>query len=236
MQPVINKTLEDIAIECGCVERSMSMKREAVASKTLFMCKKKYAMYVHNSEGVSYDPPKIKVMGIEIVRSSTPKWCRSKLKDSLKMIFESDEQTFRAHFAKIEQEFKTLPADEIAFPRGVNDIDKCQLNGKFRVGVTVPIHVRAAIVYNMATKKFKTYQPIQNGDRTKFLYLKVPNPLRQNVIGFPSNQKLPLDLHLDQYIDYQTQFYKTFEKPLEALTTIAGWSIREKSSLESFFG
>lgn len=233
-QPVVNRSVDEIFEMMNCYDKTMSSKREAIASRVLFRAKKNYAMYVHNSEGVAYDPPKLKVMGIEIVRSSTPQWCRKKLKESLQMIFETDELTFRKHFAEIEKDFRNLPADEIAFPRGVSEIDKwVEPDGKLKL--RIPIHVRASALYNLHTKKYNTYAPIQNGDRIKFVYLKLPNPIRQDVIGFPTSSKLPKELGLEKYVDYDLQFEKTFEGPLSTLTAAAGWKLREEATLQWLF-
>jgi len=234
-QPIINNSVSVIFDKMNAYDKIMGSKREAIASKMLYRAKKIYAMYVYNSEGVAYNPPKLKVMGIEIVRSSTPKWCRNKLKELLQLMFESDEYTLRKRFLELEKEFKTLPPSEVAFPRGVSDIGKYFANNAIRTGMTVPMHVRAACLFNMNAVKFKQYQQIQNGDKIKFLYLKMPNPIRQNVIGFPSNIDLPPEFKLHGYLDYDTQFEKTVENAMKSLTDCAGWKLREESSLESFF-
>jgi len=234
-QPIINASVDTVYEKMNAYDKVMGSKREAIASKMLYRAKKNYAMYVHNSEGVAYNPPKLKVMGIEIVRSSTPKWCRNKLKELLQSMFESDEITLRKKFLLIEKEFKTLPPTEIAFPRGVSDIDKYFANNAIKTGITVPMHVRAACLFNMNTVKLKQYQQVQNGDKIKFLYLKMPNPIRQNVIGFPSNIDLPPEFKLHAYVDYDTQFEKTIENAMTSLTDCAGWKLREESSLAGFF-
>lgn len=228
-QTVINKSIDKIYSDMNCYSKVMKNKREAIASKALIRAKKNYAMYVHNSEGVTYDPPKIKVLGIEIVRSSTPQWAKKKLKDALKLIFEKDELSMREEFANMEKEFRSLDADQIAFPRGISDIDKWYQESGIKS--KTPIHVRSAINYNRAVEKIGTYPKLQNGDKLKFLYLKMPNPIKQNVIGFPSNIKLPHELSLEKFIDYDLQFEKSFESPLKSLTDIAGWKLREEASL-----
>jgi len=237
-QPIINASIDELFERMNCAEKIMGSKREAIASKVIFTAKKKYAMKVHNSEGVVYNPAKLKTMGLEIVRSSTPQWCRKKLKDSLQMIFDTDEKTFRKNFEEIEKDFKLQPADVVAFPRGISDIDKYQnASASSSTGkkTGTPIHVRAAMTYNKFTKQFNIYPQIQNGDRIKFIYMKLPNTLRENVFAFPTGQTLPKELKLEKYVDYDTQFLKTFENPLRALTDAAGWKLREESSLESFF-
>lgn len=233
-QPVINKSVKEIFDKMHCKNPVMGSKREAIASRALFRGKKNYALYIHNSEGVSYDVPKLKTIGIEIVRSSTPAWCRKKLKESLMMIFETTEDTFKEYFAKVESEFLTLSPEEIAFPRGTTDIDKW--HDKFKIKSGCPIHVRSAIVYNKTVDKIKGFNSIQSGDKIKFLYMVMPNPLHENVFGFPSNVEFPTSLKLEKYIDFRTQFEKTFENPMRSLTDVAGWKLRDESSLESFFG
>lgn len=151
------------------------------------------------------------------------------------MMFETNETAFRKKFEEVEKEFKQLSATDIATPRGVSDIDKYFQNGKLNTGMTIPMHVRAAALFNIHTKELKKYQQIQNGDKIKFVYLKIPNTIKQNVIGFPSNINLPEELGLTKYIDYDTQFEKTLEGPMKSLTDVAGWKLREESSLESFF-
>lgn len=235
-QPVINTSVSIVATMMNCSDVIMESKREAIASKCLFRGKKNYAMYVHNSEGVAYNPAKLKVMGIEIVRSNTPQWCRTKLKECLLMIFEKDEKSLQDHFKKIENEFKRLPADVIARPTGVTDIGKHWNATTNKIGTgTIPMHVRSAITYNIAARDINTLEQIGNGSKIKYVYLKLPNPVKQNVIGFPSHMKLPEVFALDKYIDYVLQFDKTFKGPLESLTIPAGWDLEEKNSLESFF-
>lgn len=236
IQPVINESVNEIFDKMNCFDKVMDSKREAIASKVLYRAKKNYAMYVHNSEGVSYDPPKLKVLGIEIVRSNTPQWCRKNLKKSLLMIFESNEKELQKKFLELEKEFKTLPAHDIGRPSGVSDISKHFDGIKIKDSKSVPMHVRAAINYNIACAPLSNLEQIVNGGKIKYVYLKMPNPIKQNVIGFPSHSKLPAELKLDKYIDYNTQFEKTFENPLKSLTDVAKWSLRDESDLTSFFG
>ena len=232
-QPVINKTVKRLYELTNAYDLVMASKREAISSRALFRGKKNYAMYVLMNEDVVYKEPELKVMGIEIVRSSTPQWCRKRLKEMLMMIFETDEKTFREKFAELEKEFYTLPPEEVAFPRGVSDVDKYIVNGKLKAGM-VPIHVRAAVMYNLSTKGLNL-PPIQNGDKIKYLYLKMPNPLNSHVFGFPTGTTIPKELGLTKYVDYDLQFEKSMETPLQSLTDCANWQLRAVASLSSFF-
>lgn len=232
-QPIINASVDKIYDDCNAYKKVMNSKREAIASKTLIRAKKNYAMYVHNSEGVNYPEPKLKIMGIEIVRSSTPQWCRTKLKDCVKYMFEKDEKLLREYFMSIKEDFMNLPVEDIAFPRGISDIDKWIQGSMYKKGC--PMHVRGSILYNYHAAKYN-YPPLQNGDKIKFVYLKMPNPINENCVAFPSANRLPKELNLHNYIDYELQFSKTFMEPLKSLTDAAGWHLEEVSSLEDFFG
>lgn len=234
-QKVINQSIDTIFNKMNCFDKVMASKREAIASKTLYRAKKNYAMYVHNSEGVSYDPAELKVMGMEIVRSSTPQWCRKKLKELLRMIFETDELTFRSKFEEEKKAFYNLSPADVAFPRGITDIDKWEDKEKLYKKGT-PIHVRASLLYNYhARDVVSDFSPISNGDKLRFCYLKMPNPIKENIIGFPAGQQLPKELNLDKYVDLDLQFKNSFSAPLESLTKLAGWTLEDQSSLESFF-
>ncbi len=235
-QPIINDSVQEIFDFSNGMKKVMNSKREAIASKFLFRGKKNYAMYVHNSEGVAYNPPKLKVQGIEIVRSSTPKWCRKHLKECLQMIFEKDELMLRKEFNKLKSEFLTLSVEEIAFPRGVSDMEKWYVDSAPFYILRTPVHVRASILFNQHCKNNKLLiKPIQNGDKIKFVYLKLPNNIHEDVIGFPTTEKLPIQLNLHKYVDYDKMFEKTFAHPLRTLTDVAGWQLEEVSSLEEFF-
>lgn len=232
IQPVVQASVDELFRNMNCFDPVMGAKREAIASKALFRAKKNYAMYVHNSEGVDYPVPKLKVQGIEIVRSSTPQVCRTWLKECLALMFEKGELELRARFAEIKEAFFSADPAAIAFPRGINDIDKYyDRDTIYKKKGAVPIHVRAALLHNEHTKN----APIQNGDKIKFIYLKKPNPIRENVIGFVAGDKFP-DIGLHKYVDYDLQFEKTFVNPLESLTSCAGWELEKKSSLTDFFG
>jgi DNA polymerase elongation subunit (family B) len=184
---------------------------------------------VHNSEGVQFAKPKVKVMGLEMVKSSTPAVIRDKLKESIDVILLGDQKVLHKYVMDFKKEFEKLPVAEIAFPRGVNDMEKYTLASK-----SLPIAVRAALLFNHHTDP-KKHERIRSKDKIKFLYLKMPNPVRQDVFGFPTNEKLPAEVALDKYVDYDKMIDKTFIAPLKILTDAAGWSLTEKSSLEDFF-
>jgi hypothetical protein len=213
----------------------MQMKREVIANKGIWTAKKRYILNVYDSEGVRFAEPKLKMMGIEAVKSSTPMSCREKIKESLKIVMNGNQQEFQDFVEKFKQEFKTLPFEDIAFPRGVSELSKYKSSSELYMKGT-PIHVRGAILFNSLLEKHKLtrkYQLIQDGDKTKFCYMKVPNPVQENVFSILS--VLPKEFNLNKFIDYDLQFEKAYLEPLKTIVNTIGWTPERVSSLESFF-
>jgi DNA polymerase elongation subunit (family B) len=199
-------------------------------------------MNVWNNEGVSYSEPKLKIKGIEAVRSSTPSSCRVNIKKCINVIMNKEEADVIEFIEKFRSEFAKLPFEEIAFPRGCKlSHDKKDGESSRRVPYRLddkglPIHIRAALVHNNMLKEKKLDQRfplIQDGDKIKFCYMKLPNPARQNVFACPGT--LPRQLDMEQYIDYNTQFDKAFVEPIKTILDAIGWQVEKKASLEDFF-
>lgn len=237
IEPAVGKMYDGLAKRMSCSTNRMVMKREAIADRGIWTAKKRYILNVHNNEGVQYAEPKIKVMGIESVKSSTPSYCRKALKHMFSVIMTKTEKDAQKEISNLRDEFYKLPADQIAFPRSVTDIAlRTNENGDASGN---PMHVRAAQTYNNQIESLslqKKYPLIKNGDKIKFVYLKTPNTVRQNTIGFVD--VLPKELMLDKYIDYDIQFQKTFLDPLEPIFNAINWRLEkqeETASLQSFF-
>jgi DNA polymerase elongation subunit (family B) len=214
----------------------MQMKREVLADKAIWVGKKRYVLNVHNSEGVQYAKPKIKVMGLEMVKSSTPAVVRKKLKDALEVILHKDQASLQAFVKEFKRDFQTLSIPDVSFPRSISGLkDYTSSQSIYKKGT--PMQVRGALLFNYYLKQkglTKKYEPITNGSKIKFVYLRTPNPINENVISF--NSVLPKEFGLDDYIDYDTQFEKVFLDALENIIEPLGWDAEEKASLESFFG
>jgi len=238
IEPFIDQSYQNLADLMNAYEQKMFMKREAIADKGIWTAKKRYALNVYDNEGVRYSEPKLKVMGLEIVKSSTPASCREALKSAVKLIMSSDETTVQKYIADFRDEFKKLPFEDVAFPRGVTDLTKYQTNGKeLEFMKSTPIHVRGSLLYNHLLKQHKLekrYESIKDGEKVKFCYLRTPNPVRQNVLSIMSS--LPKEFGLTDYIDYDTQFDKAFLEPISAILNAIGWQSEKRATLESFFG
>jgi len=236
LEPELEKSYADLYSMLGGVDNRMVMKREAIADRALWTAKKRYIMNVHDNEGVRYAEPKMKIMGIEAIKSSTPAPCRKALKEIFHVIMKEDEKSVQLAIEQFKNYFKTLEPDEIAFPRGVTQVKKWQdRNSLYKKGT--PIHVRGSILYNKLVEDMqlkKKYEPINNGEKIKFLYLRQPNSIHENVISFPNY--LPDEFGLKKYIDHELQFQKTFLDPIEPILDAVGWNSKEVASLEDFFG
>tara|TARA_B100001287_G_C22505270_1_gene445602 strand:- start:137 stop:769 length:633 start_codon:yes stop_codon:yes gene_type:complete len=209
----------------------MEMGREVIADRGIWVAKKRYILNVHNSEGVQYKEPKLKMMGIEAIKSSTPLACRVKMKELFNIIVSGSEAETQAFIANFRNEFSKLSAEDVSFPRSLSAVSKWRDSATIYKKAT-PIHARGALLYNHHTKGMNV-EPIKAGDKVRFVYLKQPNPIKENVITFPLH--LPRELGLDKYIDYGLQFQKTFVDPLEPILDAVGWSAEPKAQLDMFF-
>jgi len=236
IQPVIDKACSNLGEYTNVFQQKIVMKREVLADKAIWTAKKRYILNVHNSEGVQYAKPKKKVMGLEMIKSSTPTACRDKLREVVDVIFDENEAAVQDFIQRFRDEFKELPLSDIAFPRGVNGLVKYS-DKKSIYASGCPIHVRGSLVYNhfLSVHRLDAKYPlIQGGEKIKFMFLKEPNTVQSNVIAFPQGG-IPKEFDLDKYIDYNTQFEKAFLDPLKIILDSIGWKAEQSSSLEDFF-
>jgi DNA polymerase elongation subunit (family B) len=239
IQPQLTKEMELLSHCLGCSENKIIFKREAIASAGMFIAKKRYALLVQDLEGVRFAEPKLKIMGLETARSSTPAVVRNKLKDCIKIILTKTPEELRKYVDEFYDEFIKLPIEDIASPRGVKGVAKYTDAGNiYKLGT--PIATKAALLHNAYIKKLnldKEVPAIKENDKIKFVFVNIPNPYgkahRDAVMGFVG--KPPKQFVLEKYIDTKKQFDKTFNEPLDNILTAIGWSISNKITLESFF-
>ncbi|NBP02343.1 MAG: DNA polymerase [Proteobacteria bacterium] len=235
IEKVINKACDDLMSYTNAFERKVYFKREVIAERGIWVAKKRYALNVYNNEGVQYAEPKLKVMGLEIVRSSTPEPIREGLREAVKIALTKTELHLQKFVREFEEKFRELQPEDIAFPRSVNGVIKYNDRSSIYKQGT-PMHVRGALLYNFYLSKEKLdkkYEMIREGDKIKFLYLKEPNPIGENCIAFVSS--IPEELNLKKYADYDTMFSKSFLEPMTTILNGIGWSAKPKASLEGLF-
>ena len=235
IEPFLNKCFEELADYTNAFKNCMVMKREVIANKGIWVAKKRYMLNVLDEEGVRLSETKLKIMGIEAVKSSTPKVCRGRIKKAIEIVMNKDEETLQKFIADFKKEFFNMSAEEISFPRSCNNMKKYKDSNNIFIKGT-PIHVKGALIYNHQIKQFKLsnkYPFIQEGDKIKFLKLVDANPFKFDVISYITT--LPKEFKLQQYIDYETQFEKTFLDPMRFVLQAIGWQQEKQASLESFF-
>ena len=231
----IESSYQALANYVNAYDQKMFMKRETIANKGIWTAKKRYMLNAWDIEGVRFAEPKLKMMGIEAVKSSTPAPCRKMIKDAISIIMNESEENVQKYIQKVRTDFRRMDPAEIAFPRTCNNVEK------YRNRLTIyskgtPMHVRGSLLFNHYLKQKNLegkYNVINNGEKIKFCYLKNPNPIHENVISFIS--EFPKEFGLSQYIDYDLQFEKSFIEPLKAILDSIGWSVEKTATLESFF-
>ncbi len=232
----IQNSYEELATYVNAYDQKMFMKRENIANKGIWTAKKRYILNVWNSEGVQYAEPKLKMMGIEAVKSSTPMPCRGAIKKALELVMTSDESDVQKFISQFRKKFESMPLEEISFPRSCNNLEKFT-STKGIYGKGCPIHVRGSLLYNHYVKKHKIQNKfpfIQEGEKIKYLYLRKPNRIGENVISF--FQTLPKEFELDGSVDYEVQFDKSFLSPVKVILDAIGWAPEKQVTLEHIFG
>ena len=235
-EPALSRGYEEMHKYCNSYQQKMFMDREVISDNSVFCSKKRYMMSVWNSEGVAFDTAYIKVMGMDMVKSSTPQTVRDAMKKTADIVLNGSEKQLHAFVKGFKEEFRQMPPEAIAFPRGVNKLEEtyCRPNGTFRDDVTVVINSRAAINFNNAVKSHGLDYPlIVNGDKIKYLHLTEPNKFQTHVFGFTDT--LPKELDIHKKVDYDTMYEKTYGKPMSDLVNIIGWSLAPKASIDAFF-
>lgn len=236
IEPFIDKSFQELFEHMHAYDQKMKMKRENIGDTAIWVAKKKYVMNVWNSEGIEYSEPKLKMVGIQAIQSSTPMVCRGSIKDTIKLVMEGDESKVQSYIAGFREKFKTMTFEQVASPRGVNNINSYTSKSTELFIKGTPIHAKGSILYNKLLKDFNLgakYESIGNGDKIKYCYLKNPNPYGVNVISCVD--ELPLEFNLHEYLDYDTQFEKAYLKPVTNILDPIGWKAEKVSTLEDFF-
>ena len=235
IKPIIDEGYEELAEYVNAYQQKMEMGREVIADRGVWTAKKRYILNVHDNEGVRLTKPKLKMMGIETAKSSTPQWVRTKLEEAFNVAMTGTEQELWDFVESARQEFNKLPPEVVAYPRGVRNLK--QYTGDNTVyRKSTPIHVRGSLLFNhlLEEKNLKgKYESIKEGEKIHFCYLTLPNPINENVIGFIG--ELPKEFDLHKFTDYDMQFNKAFLEPLRVVVHLMGWNTEPTASLDSFF-
>jgi len=236
IEQVLAEGFDELKDYTNAFQQKMEMGREVIADKGIWTAKKRYILNVYDNEGVRYEEPKLKMMGIETAKSSTPLWIRKKLEDGLRIVMRGDEQELWEFVETARKDFRNLPVEDISSPRGCNNLQQ-YADSTMIYSKGTPIHVRGSLLYNNLLKKKnidKRYEEIKNKDKILFTYLTVQNPINENVISYVGT--LPREFDLHRFVDYDMQFDKAFIEPLKTIVNLIDWNVEPVASLDSFFG
>lgn len=235
LAPFIDKKYKELAEYVNAYEQKMVMGREVIADRGVWTAKKRYILNVHNSEGVQYASPKLKIMGIETSRSSTPQVVRDELKDAIRIVMQGTNDELIEFVEGFKERFMQLDPELVAFPRGVNNLDKYH-DPVRTYKKSCPIAVKGSLIFNRMLKSHKLtreYRAIVEGDKIKFVYLTVPNTTGDRVVSFPN--ALPQEFKLHNHVDYELHFVKAFVDPLQTILDSVGWTHERVATLEDYF-
>lgn len=219
-------------------ENWMVMKRECLCSSGVFVAKKRYVLNVFDNEGVRYEKPKLKIKGLDVVRSSTPKAIKDDIKEIYKIILDKTENDVQNYILDVKEKYKKLSIDDISVISSVNNMEKYDPDyNKGQIPSGCPMHVRAAIAYNKMIKELNLtskYQLIKSGDKIKYILLRTPNPSFSPVIAYLNY--FPEEFELNNYIDYEKMFEKSFIGPVENITIPINWEWKKRNKISDLFG
>ena len=211
------------------------MNREVIGDKGIWTAKKRYLINVRDKEGIRKEPAELKYMGVEIAKSSVPKFCREAMKEAVTIVMEKDQKTLFKFVSDTKVKFRQQKIEDVSFPRGVNGLDKYGDKKSIYIKGT-PFHTRGVLVYNHLIDQFgleSKYPKIKDGEKMKFFYLLEPNPVGTNAMAFLT--EMPKEFGIHQYIDWETQWEKSFIEPLMLILNSIGWDTQPRASLSAFF-
>ena len=261
LEPVIEQACKKYFDYMNHFEFCLNFKREVIAETGFFLDKKKrYAMLVKDSEGVRFNEPELKVVGLELLRSSTPAAVKPWLEEAILVILANNRHKLVRWLKDKREIYETLPIEDISQNSSVSNISKYlravyKPNGEFNGytvikpttsvigedgvektrGLGIPINSMAAINFNdyiWRLKLDKQYEAIREGSKIKLLRLK-PNPYNYEVIGYEGYWNKDFDL--TPFIDRDTMFEKTFKQFIRNITNTFGWNLDLEYTVDDLF-
>lgn len=235
LTPVIDGVFANMADVTNAYVNRIRMKREVIADKAIWTGKKHYAMNVWDKEGTRYNEPKMKIMGLEAVKSSTALAAREGIKGAIKCMFSNSQSDLFDFVDKFYFKFAGMAADDLAKPTSVQGLYKySDPQTIYKKGT--PYHVKGALIYNklLRDKGLDTkYELIADGEKIKVINLNLPNPANAKSIAFKGF--LPPELGLDKYINFQEQYEKMFLNPVTSLAEARGWFAERHITVDDAF-
>lgn len=226
IQPIIKDTIKQYSEVLNIFdEDKIGVEREIIADAAVLVAKKKYFARVLDSEGVRYDlnDPYIKIMGLEIAKSSTPKWVKMKLEESIGVILDQDQAGVRAWRDKTRLEFLDQDIEDISMVQGISSLD-------YNLGDKgVPQGSKSALSHNawVMQQGLEDEIPLlQAGEKYKRCYIKEPNRFGAEILSY-ADSKIPHIIKKDGIYDYSRNFKVQLEQPLERMVSCMGYRIED---------
>ncbi|ALY07083.1 putative DNA polymerase [Vibrio phage vB_VmeM-32] len=186
----------------------------------------------YNSKGeLDY---KLKIMGLETQKSSTPPFASTSLKKSIDVILMGNESKLHEYVQHVLSEYPKQDYSEIASVISVNNIEKySDAMGNPLKGSSA--QVKASLAFNNLAKHHAAVDPIKSGEKVQMLILKQPNPTHADKIAYPSGEVLPDDFGIDfsKWIDYRAMSQDHFLSPLQSMCDAIGWETEKRIKLNA---
>lgn len=245
MEPAIDAAYRELCEYMNNVEHLMFMDREIISGPPLnskglgsfWTAKKRYAANVWDSEGTRFEKPKVKIMGMETQRSSTPHAVKIFLKEAIRLILQEGEEALHDHYKKFEEEFKKLDYREIARVSTANNISKWD-DGRGYPILKTPNHIKGVLFFNRHTKGMDGITPVMEGEKVMVLPLKDKNPFSSDCISWQSGTRLPASIEHDilKWVDFGSMFDGYVISPLKMMTDACKIDYEKRASLNDLFG
>ena len=232
LSPIIQDEASKIATAMNAYKDEILWERECISKTHLGVGKKRYCCLLMDDEGTRLVKPKKKIVGLELKRSDTPSDVKKSLDNVIDLIFSGDNQVLINFIEEYRKKYSSLDIETVAIPSGVSDITKFLDDSS----LSLPQHVRASIVHNDLLKKLNltNFQPIVNGDKIKYVFLK-NNPITlADTIAF-NDVRFLKETGLIAYIDFNKLYERSFFSPVESLTKAISWNTSSQQVLAGLF-
>jgi DNA polymerase elongation subunit (family B) len=214
--------------------------REIVASKGLYITKKRYAALIYDLEGVRHDidgkPGKVKAMGLDLKRSDTPAYVQDFLSDVLLMVLTDKQEPEIIKFIQdFRLKFRERPGWEKGTPKRVNNLTE-YVRKEQRMGkANMPGHVRAAMNWNNVKKMYKDQHSMDIMDGAKVIVCKLKNnPLGYTSIAYPVDELRIPQWFKDLSFDDEAMEQAIINKKLDNLIGVLDYDIGASEQNNTF--
>jgi DNA polymerase elongation subunit (family B) len=214
--------------------------REIVASKGLFITKKRYAVLYYDKEGKRADvegkPGKIKAMGLDLKRSDTPVVIQDFLSEVLtKVLNGAGKEEVLEYIGEFRTEFKTRPGWEKGSPKRANKISEYRDKEKKAGKTNMPGHVRASLNWNTLKRMMDDKYSVNITDGAKVIVCKIKdNPMGYTSVAYPVDELRLPQWFKDLPFDDAEMETTVIDEKLENLIGVLEWDISSTRNDNTF--